>query len=110
MRPTAKETTMDAYIYNAALLCEECASELRVELGNENQPDTGDSNDYPQGPYTNGGGEADSPQHCDSCQDFLENPLTGNGENYVKEAIEKDNAVAREIWAVFYDYLETANA
>ena len=38
-----------------------------------------DSDDLPKGPYSNGGGEADTPQHCDGCGAFLENPLTGDG-------------------------------
>jgi hypothetical protein len=98
---------MDAYIYNAALLCEECASELRVELGEENRPDTGDSDDYPQGPYADGGGEADCPQHCDSCGLFLENPLTSDGDDYVREAIEENGASNAVVngWREFYDYL-----
>lgn len=41
----------------------------------------------PQGPYSDGGGEADSPQHCDTCRMFLENPLTIECEHYVKDAI-----------------------
>ena len=78
---------MDAYIYTAALLCEECASLVRQELGEKNVSDTGDSDDYPQGPYDNGGGEADTPQHCDSCHLFLENPLTSEGCDYVRRAV-----------------------
>jgi hypothetical protein len=46
----------------------------------------GDSDTFPQGPYANGGGEADSPQHCDHCAKFLENPLTSDGLAYVREA------------------------
>jgi hypothetical protein len=38
-----------------------------------------DSDDLPKGPYADGGGEADTPQHCDDCRRFLENPLTGDG-------------------------------
>ena len=96
---------METYIFNAAMLCEECATELMVELGNEGKPDTGDSDDYPQGPYPDGGGEADSPQHCDSCQMFLENSLTTDGENYVREALEEGNPItkAKVIWGAFYD-------
>jgi hypothetical protein len=71
--------------------------------------DDGDSNEYPQGPYPNGGGEADSPQHCGSCHAFLENPLTGDGNDYVLSYIaddpERENAVTNE-WREYYDYLE----
>jgi len=56
---------MDAYVYCADLYCEECASFIRASVGRLN--DTGDSEDYPQGPYEDGGGESDSPQHCYEC-------------------------------------------
>jgi hypothetical protein len=46
-----------------------------------------DSDSYPQGPYSNGGGEADCPRHCDVCGIFLENPLTGEGIRYVSEKL-----------------------
>jgi hypothetical protein len=46
-----------------------------------------ESDYYPQGPYADGGGEADSPQHCDHCGLLLENPLTGDGNRYVNEKL-----------------------
>ena len=95
---------MDAYIYNAALLCEECASEVRCEIPVPSYDQPWDSDDYPHGPHSNGGGEADYPQHCDSCQLFLENPLTSDGEAYVLEAdleTEKRGFVVDE-WLAFY--------
>lgn len=71
---------MNAYIYQAALLCEDCAREVRASLVvkclNDGQHD---SETYPQGPYPDGGGEADCPQHCDHCGEFLDNPLTDEG-------------------------------
>jgi|SRR6266566_4480439 len=80
---------MDAYIYRAAMYCEHCAKQITIELEEEaayGKPikHYGDSEWYPQGPYPQGGGESDSPQHCDSCGVFLENPLTRDGENYVR--------------------------
>ena len=70
---------------------------------------TYDSDDYPKGPYANGGGEADTPQHCDECQLFLENPLTSDGVAYVREAIAEARrrrrgklSVACNIWRKFY--------
>jgi hypothetical protein len=47
---------------------------------------TEDSDTWPQGPYDSGGGEADTPQHCDQCGVFLENPLTSDGDDYLLEA------------------------
>jgi len=94
---------VNAYIYQAALLCEHCANAWREGL-----TDTGDSDDYPQGPYSEGGGEADSPQHCDTCGLFLENPLTAEGVGYVEEAMRealKSGRLQSEAlieWAPFY--------
>jgi len=70
------------YVYRAALLCEDCASPKMYCLEYVNMvmggrwplPGWQDSTCYPQGPYSNGGGEADSPQHCDACGVFLETP------------------------------------
>lgn len=82
-----------AYIFQAALLCAPCAKHhmkkntkpAHVDLDNESSYDSGE---WPKGPYSDGGGEADTPQHCDACGEFLENPLTGDGDSYVCEAAE----------------------
>lgn len=58
---------MDVYIYQAAIYCEDCR------------------NPEMEGPHSEGGGEADAPQHCDTCKAFLENPLTADGYDYVRE-------------------------
>jgi hypothetical protein len=55
-----------------------------------------DSDEWPKGPYGNGGGESDCPQHCGDCHEFLENPLTPDGYQYVRE-----NYCAQ--WDSFYD-------
>lgn len=101
---------MEAYIYQAAWLCEDCANDVKLKNeqlrlnsdGTENE----NSDQYPQGPYDNGGGEADCPQHCDRCNVFLENPLTGDGYDYVAESIDNYNhGSSREVlttWAEFY--------
>ena len=84
---------MKAYVYRAALLCEDCANTVKLERSAFASSE--DSNEYPQGPYGDGGGEADSPQHCDHCQIFLENPLTNDGIAYVRKQIEeKKNALS----------------
>jgi len=87
---------MNVYLYQAALLCEQCGDEVRKDLTDngeapENPDDeaTFDSDDFPKGPYSDGGGEADCPQHCDYCQCFLDNPLTSDGYDYVRKAIRK---------------------
>ena len=72
---------MKAYMYKGALLCETCALKVMDTL----TEDTGDSEDYPQGPYADGGGEADTPQVCDICFRPLNNPLTEEGRNREQE-------------------------
>lgn len=83
---------MDAYIYQAALFCTDCA--LAVRVSNESggailfDDMKEDSTHWPQGPYADGGGEADTPQHCDACDLFLENVLTEAGDSYVRKLCE----------------------
>lgn len=70
---------MKVYIYQDELICESCANIIideQIELGT-------DSKSLPQGPYSDGGGESDRPQHCGQCRIFLENPLTEEGYKYV---------------------------
>lgn len=74
---------MKAYVYAAALLCESCGEVAKIER--REYAGCEDSDHFPQGPYSEGGGEADSPQHCDSCGLFLENPLTPDGDKWLRE-------------------------
>lgn len=97
---------MKAYIYQADVLCEKCAISEMVRLtgGDIPMPFSEDSDHWPQGPYADGGGEADTPQHCGHCQLFLENPLTMDGVSYVQEQIyvgDGDQEVLRE-WHDYY--------
>jgi hypothetical protein len=61
--------------------------------------------------YPNGRGEADCPQHCGACGAFLQNALTGDGDDYVLSNIADDpdceNTVIQQ-WRQYYDYLEDA--
>lgn len=104
---------MNAYIFQAALLCEDCAMATR-EQHDSDVPidDRDDSDNWPQGPYPDGGGEADCPQHCDHCGCFLENPLTSDGVEYVREKLLEHNNLTRRLnsqkpllheWSDFYD-------
>lgn len=98
---------MNVYVYKAALLCESCGEDARAALecpGTVEYESSYDSDEYPKGPYPDGGGEADSPQHCDNCDLFLENPLTGDGYAYVRGLVSELNpgpCVAE--WCEFYD-------
>lgn len=76
-----------AYIHQADIYCESCGQGLVTDLMCEGYKDDGDSDTFPQGPYDNGGGEADSPQHCGMCQAFLFNPLTAYGVEYVRQKL-----------------------
>lgn len=102
---------MDAYVFQAALLCGSCGTKTKDSFSPELQLqiDTTNSDTFPQGPFTNVGGEADTPQHCDHCGVFLENPLTRDGINYVRAAL-RDHADAGrgaadvlQVWATFYE-------
>jgi hypothetical protein len=113
---------VNAYIYNADIYCKDCGKVIKQRINGApfgRNDDTGrfesvdeydgvDSDQYPCGPYADGGGEADCPQHCGDCRVFLENPLTAHGVQYVEEAINEhhragrgDADVLRE-WAEFY--------
>lgn len=102
---------MDAYIYQAELLCDQCGEASRAYLDKQGKApadptaeSTYDSDDYPKGPYPNGGGLADTPQHCGHCSIFLENPLTIDGEEYVSQAIEEAYAKGRKVGPVLDDW------
>jgi hypothetical protein len=90
---------MDAYAYEAALYCPECANAIKQRLASMPEEEREDSGRYPAGPYANGGGEADTPQHCDACMIHLGNPLTPDGVEYVREAIAEGYG---EEWREFY--------
>ena len=104
---------MNAYIYQSALYCEECAIDIKNHLRrfskhkvphNPGDEYTYDSEEYPKGPYSNGGGEADCPQYCDGCGEFLENSLTSDGMEYVEN---KGTVEEREFYGLnttsYYD-------
>lgn len=97
---------MNVYVYQAALLCELCGEDARAVLecpGVVDDETTYDSDQYPKGPYPDGGGEADSPQHCDACDLFLENALTAEGEAYLLEVVAETRVgPCVEEWCSFY--------
>ena len=116
---------MDAYIYCADIYCADCGRAIRKQLKREGHapadPRDGssyDSDEYPKGPFEDGGGEADCPQHCGSGIDclnaitlldnsiigaFLENPLTQVGYQYVREMYLEDSASELvQLWVDYY--------
>ena len=108
---------MDAYIYQADIYCEDCAEDIKQDIfaaanSIDDMKPLNDSDGFPQGPFSNGGGEADSPQHCGSCGVFLENSLTDDGQEYVRKALAlplkmctRETDRWRLLWKRYYDYL-----
>jgi hypothetical protein len=77
---------MKGYVYQAAWICTPCGKEVMDKLETPaGYPDeyTWDTDWYPKGPYWIG--ESDSPEHCDICNLFLENPLPDDRLWYVAE-------------------------
>lgn len=73
---------MDAYIYRSDILCKYCGEGVREKINAigkgppfPNDESTYDSDEYPKGPYADGGGEADAPQYCAKCKEPLDNPV-----------------------------------
>ena len=114
---------MLVYIYAADIYCKQCGEAIRERITQEGHapanPDNEwsyDSDEFPKGPYPDGGGEADSPQHCGSGEEcinaielsdigkigaWLENDLTTDGVDYVREMI-RDGGELAGLWADFY--------
>lgn len=107
-----RESACDSvYLYQASLLCEDCGEEIRADLrksgkapDDEDDDESFDSDDFPKGPFADGGGEADGVQHCDSnakCRNsitlpcgskigaWLGNDLTDDGARKLAESIRK---------------------
>lgn len=116
---------IEAYVYNADLYCEDCGEAIKRELRAEGHRKSDDSEEWPQGPYEDGGGEADSPWHCGSnetCVNAMEfdgtkvgvwlgNPLTSDGVEGLTEMLSETNSEYQrqlhEFWmCVYSDYLE----
>lgn len=65
---------MDVWVWaETDLVCGDCAEELGGC----------------DGPHPDGGGEADTPQHCAHCGIYLDNSWTQDCVNYVVEALEE---------------------
>jgi len=95
-----------AFAYQSELFCEDCAKSIREKLNPElvALADKDRNSDMaPQGPYPDGGGEADTPQHCDACDVFLKNPLTGDGRMYVQKIVDREWTPTVVEWSNFYD-------
>lgn len=110
---------METYIYAADIYCEACGEDIRRRLTAEGKapkhPDrqgTYDSDEFPKGPFSDGGGECDGPQHCAAQEEclnalvlpsgnkvgaWLENPLTEEGVRYLREMIAESYGKKNEV-------------
>ena len=129
----------DVYMFQGALYCTDCGRDIQDTLRkegkdpeDEDDEESFDSDDFPKGPFSEGGGEADSIHHCDSngeCLNaiklpcgskigaWLGNDLTGEGDRWlaesIRESIFKDDAHGRQVnrlWRLKYsDPLSSLN-
>ena len=114
---------MKAYIYNADVYCEDCAKDTIRTLRKTGHPRSEDSDEWPQGPFSESENESDSPQHCGchaECLNameladgskvgaFLENNLTADGRMYVLDCLLNDPSEIVTMWGEFYG-IETAD-
>lgn len=121
-------TENEVYIFAADMYCEACGEDIRKRLTKERKrpkswrdETTYDSDEFPKGPYADGGGESDSPSHCGSGKDcldptilgdgpddkvgkFLENPLTNAGVHYILEQAFEASGDQRviDLWTEHY--------
>lgn len=88
---------MRVYVYQAEILCETCglAAQERIAARWPERVDYDDSSLWPDGPYSDGGGESDTPTHCGDCGVFLHNPLTHDRLAYVQAALDEHGANGR---------------
>lgn len=128
-------TCTSAYVYQAALVCEDCAAEIKEELDQKGVRDDEDSDTYPQGPHEDGGGEADSAEFCDqhrNCVNAVEiakikigcplkNPLTSEGAAALRDTIRQNilstkkysrmlGRLLRRVWANYVQEAEYVGA
>ena len=130
----------DVYMFQGALYCEDCGEDIRARLRkegkapeDEDDEESFDSDDFPKGPFGDGGGEADTIHHCDSnesCLNAIElpcgskigawlgNDLTDEGADWlarsIRESIFRDDAHGRQVnrlWSLKYsDPLSSLNS
>ncbi len=115
---------MNAFIFCADIYCEKCGESFRELITHNGNAPADPENEYsydseyfPKGPFADGGGEADTPQHCGNgglCLDptviggekygkFLENDLTHHGVENVREMHREGPTAVTEFWMDFYE-------
>lgn len=107
---------MKGFMYAADLYCEKCGENIREQLLEEQDTkrNTDDSDEWPQ--EVDVSGEADSPWHCGSGADcleaeeidgekygkFLENDLTEDGIEYVRDKHDDEPTAVTRFWMDYY--------
>jgi hypothetical protein len=124
------------YIYNADMFCDDCGEEIENDFLRDARRAVGlvtpvgfaygdddfelsfdpddegsyDSEEYPK--HYSSGAESDCPQHCGECGVFLENDLTTDGADYVRNAVREDlasgcdDSIALTVWFPYYSWLD----
>lgn len=70
-----------AYIYQGDIYCRACGGKIELTCSENGVYPSEDSEEWPQD--IGEPGESDCPQHCGTCGEFLENPLTDDGWDYL---------------------------
>ena len=110
-------------IYCADVFCEDCTDKIESDCREDgtvkrmiadgadpSDEYSYDSDEYPK--RCDVSEESDSPSHCGGCGIFLENNLTTDGDDYVKETVNddfaagNDDSIAITVWMPFYDYID----
>lgn len=100
----------DGYVLDASgHICREVKYAPLTCPGDPDDEHTFDSDDYPKGPYTDGGGESDTIQTCDGCHCLLENPLTSDGQRNAIDMVldnldRKERHINKEFWREVFDF------
>lgn len=91
---------IESWSHNASLYCDDC----RPDNGCKDPEGCDDSECCPQPNFSS---ESDSPDHCSACNEFLQNALTGNGMDYVREMLSEPHLIGesqvRAEWRDFYE-------
>ena len=72
------------YVYSGELLCTSCGN-AEKEIIRAAYPERVDSEFSDHWPQEETISESDTPDHCAGCGCFLQNPLTPDGDSYVRE-------------------------
>ena len=98
---------MKIYMFDGDVYCTPCGEAIAATLPDPDawEREHPDSNSYPIA-YDSSEGEADSPEHCDKCNLFLERNLTEEGVRYVKEIVAEDLSTEDKIVGIVKEWID----